>query len=126
MFRITSSFSGFSVDNLEEAKAFYANTLGLEIVSEDMGLQLRLPGGGLLFLYPKPDHAPAAYTVLNFVVEDIDAAVDELVRQGIQMERYERTPQDEKGILRGQASNLGPDIAWFKDPAGNIVSVIQK
>lgn len=126
MLKIVSSFSGFSVDNLETAKEFYTSILGLEVASEDMGLQLKLPAGGMVFIYAKDDHAPASYTMLNFVVEDIDAAIDELVNEGIQMERYEGMEQDEKGVLRGQAQNLGPDIAWFKDPAGNILSVIQK
>ncbi len=122
-----ASFSGISVSNLEQAKDFYSNILGLELDNEKMGLHYNLPGGGSLFIYPKDDHTPASFTVLNFVVENIDTAVDELVQKGILMERYEDmpAPQDEKGILRGLSVNQGPDIAWFKDPAGNILSVLQ-
>jgi hypothetical protein len=101
------------------------NILGLQLDSEAMGLKFQLPGGGEIFLYPKPNHQPATFTVLNFVVENIDEAVDTLASQGIQFERYTDLPADEKGILRGISANRGPDIAWFKDPAGNILSVLQ-
>jgi hypothetical protein len=92
-----------------------------------MGLQLKLPNGGALFIYPKTDHQPATFTVLNFVVENIDDAVNDLVRLGVRFERYDNlpAPQDEKGIARGLSAHQGPDIAWFKDPSGNILSVLQ-
>lgn len=127
MFKAKAAFSGISVDDLEKAKEFYTKTLGLELDSEKMGLQLRLPGGGALFIYEKKDHKPATFTVLNLVVEDIDKAVDALSKQGVKFEFYEGFPfkQDEKGIARGIAANQGPDIAWFKDPAENILSILQ-
>lgn len=120
-------FSGFSVDDQDKAQGFYTNTLGLELSSDQMGLTLKLPNGGEVFIYSKPNHEPASFTILNFVVPDIDQAVDELVGKGVEFERYDNMPvaQDEKGILRGRAANQGPDIAWFKDPAGNILAVIQ-
>lgn len=120
-------FSGFSVNDLDEAKRFYTEVLGLELVDESMGLRLQLPDGGALFVYPKADHEPATYTVLNFVVDDIDAAVDDLTANGVTFERYATIPggQDEKGVARGLSANQGPDIAWFKDPAGNILAVLQ-
>jgi len=123
-----SSFSGFSVDDQEAAKEFYSEILGLKLVDEKMGLTFDLPGGGKVFIYEKDNHEPATYTALNFVVDDIDKSVDELVVGGVKMEHYDlgngATP-DEKGILRGRAANMGPDIAWFKDPAGNILAVLQ-
>ena len=128
MLQAKGAFSGFSVTDLEKAKTFYTKTLGLEVEDEKMGLQLRLPGGGSLFIYAKENHEPATFTVLNFVVEDIDEAVDELTKLNVTFERYEGFPfkQDEKGIARGRSVNQGPDIAWFKDPAGNILSVLQE
>lgn len=127
MLEAKAAFSGFSVDDLKRAKEFYTKTLGLEIKNEEMGLELNLPGGGSVFIYDKPDHKPASYTVLNLVVADIDTAVDELTASGIKFEHYDHMPgdQDEKEILRGLAAGQGPDIAWFKDPAGNILSVLQ-
>lgn len=127
MVRITSAFSGFSVDSLRAAREFYENTLGLDVTDNGMGLQLKL-NGAVVFIYEKSDHQPASFTVLNFQVEDIDAAVDELKEKGVSFERYDNLPaaQDERGILRGRATNDGPDIAWFKDPAGNILSVLQE
>jgi len=127
MLKAQAAFSGFSVDDLQKAKQFYTQTLGLELESEEMGLRLQLPGGGKLFLYDKEDHQPAMFTVLNFVVADIDEAVDELVGLGVNFEHYDNMPgkQDEKGIIRGRSANQGPDIAWFKDPAGNVISVLQ-
>ena len=117
----TPAFSGFAVPDIDAARDFYANTLGLEVTTEEMGvLTLHLAGDRPTMIYPKPDFTPATYTILNFQVEDIDAAVDELTSRGIAFERYEGFPQDEKGVMRGN----GPDIAWFKDPAGNVVSVI--
>jgi catechol 2,3-dioxygenase-like lactoylglutathione lyase family enzyme len=118
------AFSGFSVDDAEEARAFYADTLGLEVSVEDEEhglLTLHLAGDRPTFVYAKADHEPASYTILNFEVDDVEAAVDALTQRGVTFERYEGTPQDEKGIMRG----MGPDIAWFKDPAGNILSVIR-
>jgi catechol 2,3-dioxygenase-like lactoylglutathione lyase family enzyme len=127
MIKAQAVFSGFSVDDLNKAKQFYTQVLGLELDNETMGLQLKLPNGGSLFIYSKNDHQPATFTILNFVVDDIDGAVDELIKLGVSFERYDDMPakQDEKGILRGLSVNQGPDIAWFKDPAGNILSVLQ-
>ena len=90
------------------------------------GVRIRLPGGGMVWIYPKPNHQPAGFTILNFKVNDIDAAVDDLTSRGVRFERYEGIPSDSKGILRGIASKRGPDIAWFKDPAGNILSVLKE
>ena len=118
------AFSGFSVPDVEAARRFYADTLGLRVeVDEHMGgmLTLRLGGGATVLVYPKPDHVPATFTVLNFPVDDIDRAVDELTARGVTFERYPGMPQDDKGVQRGQ----GPAIAWFTDPAGNILSVLQ-
>jgi catechol 2,3-dioxygenase-like lactoylglutathione lyase family enzyme len=125
MFKPKTAFSGFSVNDLAKAKEFYTQTLGLQVVEEGGGLRLHLPGGGTAFAYPKDDHQPATFTLLDFVVDDIDEAVDELKRRGVSFDRYEGMPQDEKGIMRGIAQNMGPDIAWFKDPAGNILAVLQ-
>lgn len=127
MLRAQAAFSGISVDDLGKAKQFYMDVLGLQLEAETMGLQFKLPNGGAVFIYPKPNHQPASFTVLNFVVEDIDEAVDELARLGVNFERYDNmpAPQDEKGIARGLHAQQGPDIAWFKDPAGNILSVLQ-
>jgi catechol 2,3-dioxygenase-like lactoylglutathione lyase family enzyme len=126
MFKSKVAFSGFSVDDLAKAKEFYAETLGLTVDDEGVGVRLHLPGGGTVFAYPKGDHQPATFTILNFKVDNIDEAVDELTNRGVQFEHYEDGPKtDEKGILRGREQNMGPDIAWFKDPAGNILSVIE-
>lgn len=125
MFVAKAAFSGFSVNNLAKAKAFYAGILGLEVEESGMGLQLHLPGGATVFVYPKGGHQPASFTILNFEVGDIDAAVDELLKRGVKFERYEGIPSDAKNILRGLSQQQGPDIAWFKDPAGNILSVLQ-
>jgi len=124
MMRTVEVFSGFSVDDENTAKDFYKNRLGLELAGEQMA-RFKLPGGGTVFAYPKPNHEPATFTIMNFVVEDIDEAVDELKAQGITFEYYEGIQQDEKGIMRSVGQNTGPSIAWFKDPAGNILSVIQ-
>ena len=122
MFANTTAFSGFAVGDLEAAKKFYGETLGLR-TSEQYGLlTLHLAGDRDTLVYPKPDHVPAGYTILNFRVDDIDAAVDELVRRGVPMERYEGMGQDDKGINRAG----GPYIAWVKDPAGNILAVLQE
>jgi catechol 2,3-dioxygenase-like lactoylglutathione lyase family enzyme len=127
MFKNSHAFSGFSVDNLETAEKFYRETLGLEVDKDQMGLTLKVAGGNPIFVYQKDDHQPATYTMLNFPVDDIDKAVDELGKKGVVFEHYENDffKQDEKGIARGRAANMGPDIAWFKDPAGNILSVLQ-
>jgi catechol 2,3-dioxygenase-like lactoylglutathione lyase family enzyme len=121
MFTDTKAFSSFAVPDLDAARSFYSETLGLEVSDGPMGvLALELAGDRTILVYPKPDFTPATYTILNFPVEDVDAAVDELAARGIEMERYEGFDQDEKGIARDQ----GPTIAWFKDPAGNILSVL--
>jgi catechol 2,3-dioxygenase-like lactoylglutathione lyase family enzyme len=122
MFANTKAFSGFSVDDLEKAHQFYGGTLGIR-TSEQYGLMtLHLAGGRDTLVYPKPDHTPASYTILNFAVDDIDKAVDELAARGVRCERYDGMGQDEKGINRAG----GPYIAWFKDPAGNILAVLQE
>jgi predicted enzyme related to lactoylglutathione lyase len=122
MFENTRAFSGFAVDDLAAARQFYGKTLGLK-TSEQYGLlTLHLAGGRDTLVYPKPDHQPATYTILNFAVDDIDAAVDELARRGVHLERYEGLGQDDKGINRAG----GPYIAWFKDPAGNVLAVLQE
>ena len=121
MFADTEAFSGFSVGDTDAARKFYAETLGLRVSEANGLLTLHLAGGRDTLVYPKADHTPAAFTVLNFRVEDIDAAVDELISRGVSFERYPGIDQDEKGIGRGG----GPFIAWFTDPAGNILSVLQ-
>jgi len=125
MFQPKTAFSGFSVNDLAKAKAFYTQTLGLKVVEEGVGLRLHLPGGGTAFAYPKDDHQPATFTLLDFVVDDIDEAVDELKSRGVSFDRYAGMSQDEKGIMRGISQNMGPDIAWFKDPAGNTLALLQ-
>jgi catechol 2,3-dioxygenase-like lactoylglutathione lyase family enzyme len=127
MFRPKSAFSGFSVDDLAKAKEFYTKVLGLKIEDGVGGVRLHLPGGVWVWVYPKNTHQPATFTILNFNVDDIDKAVGELTNRGVQFEHYEGDLKtDEKGILRGKAKNMGPDIAWFKDPAGNFLSVIEE
>jgi catechol 2,3-dioxygenase-like lactoylglutathione lyase family enzyme len=122
MFENTNAFSGFSVDDVPRAKEFYSETLGLK-VSEEYGLlTLHIAGDRDILVYPKQDHAPAAFTILNFPVDDIEKAVDELTASGVRFERYDGFEQDAKGISRGE----GPYIAWFKDPAGNVLSVLQE
>ena len=124
MLKNSKAFSGFSANDIPKAKEFYAETLGLN-VSEDHGiLTLRLAGGNNVIVYPKPNHVPATFTVLNFRVDDVDLAVDELKKRGVRFEQYDlpNLKTDEKGIMRGN----GPTIAWFKDPAGNILSVIEQ
>jgi predicted enzyme related to lactoylglutathione lyase len=117
------AFSGFSVNDIQKAKEFYSRVVGLEVTEEDGALRLSIGGGKTIFVYPKDDHVPATYTILNFPVDDIDKAVDALVQAGVKFEHYDMT--DEKGIARGAASGNGPDIAWFKDPAGNFLSVLK-
>ena len=116
------AFSGFSVNDLDAARSFYADTLGLPVEVIPEGLSLQLATGGAVFLYPKDDHQPASFTVLNFPVEDIDEAVDALVAAGVEIEHHSYA--DEKGIARGRSVGRGPDIAWFRDPAGNTLSVL--
>ena len=120
MFKDTQAFSGFSVDNTPKAKAFYSNTLGLEVTEEYGMLRLHLATGAEILIYPKEDHVPATYTILNFQVDNIEKSTEELIARGVAFEHYPGT--DEKGIQRGG----GPPIAWFKDPAGNILSVLQE
>ena len=125
MLKNSEAFSGFSVKDVEQSRDFYANTLGLDTSMEMGGLALRIPGRRPVFLYPKDNHEPATYTVLNFPVDDIDKAVDDLVAAGISMEHYgDGFGQDAKGISRDDRGPTG--IAWFKDPSGNILSVIQE
>jgi catechol 2,3-dioxygenase-like lactoylglutathione lyase family enzyme len=127
MFESTKGFSGFAVDDIEKAQRFYGETLGLKTtVDQDGSLILHIAGDRDTFVYPKSNHTPADYTILNFPVDDIDGAVDELTARGVTFEMYDGLEQDQKGIARGRAHNMGPDIAWFKDPAGNILSVLQE
>jgi predicted enzyme related to lactoylglutathione lyase len=122
MFSNTPTFSSFAVDDLDAARSFYRDTLGVTVSDGPMGvLSLDLAEGRSTMIYPKPGFSPATYTVLNFAVDDVDAAVNELGSRGVEFERYDGLEQDEKGIARGQ----GPDIAWFKDPAGNILAVLK-
>jgi len=123
MLKINEAFSGFSVNDLAAAKEFYGTTLGVPLEEIPAGVSLKI-GNGIL-MYPKSDHVPATYTMLNFPVDDIDEAVDELTGKGIKFEHYAGIT-DHKGVARGLAHNRGPDIAWFKDPAGNILSVLQR
>jgi predicted enzyme related to lactoylglutathione lyase len=123
MFGTTKAFSGFAVDDIEKAKQFYAETLGLQVTEENGLLTLHIAGDRPILVYPKPDHTPASFTILNFPVDDIEAAVDQLADRGVAFEHYKGTPvaTDDKGIFRGG----GPLIAWFTDPAGNVLSVIE-
>ena len=126
MFKDTKAFSGFAVEDLDKAQEFYGETLGIETTVLNPGelMALELAGDRRTVVYVRPGHEPAAYTILNFPVDDIDAAVDELTERGVSFERYDGFEQDEKGINRGIAAGQGPDIAWFKDPAGNVLSVL--
>jgi catechol 2,3-dioxygenase-like lactoylglutathione lyase family enzyme len=126
MFASTKAYSGFAVDDIDKARVFYENKLGLKTSVEHGLMTLQLAGDRPTLVYPKPDHTPATYTILNFPVDDIDKAVDELTARGVQFERYEGGEQDEKGIMRGISRGEGPDIAWFRDPAGNILSVLHE
>jgi predicted enzyme related to lactoylglutathione lyase len=129
MFKDTPAFSGFSVNSLEEAKKFYGDVLGVQVeqTGNETGpmsfVTLHLATGADVLIYPKDNHEPATYTILNFPVSDIDTAVDELVQKGVIFEKYEGMT-DEEGVARGLSQNMGPDIAWFKDPAGNILSIL--
>lgn len=124
MFKHTPAFSGYSIDDIQKAEKFYREVLDLDVEETNQGLNIKL-NGTTVFLYQKSEHVPATFTVLNFAVEDIDSAVDEMSQKGIAFERYEGMHQDEKGIARGKTAGMGPDIAWFKDPAGNILSVLE-
>lgn len=126
MFKNSKAFSSFSVDDRQKAKEFYGQTLGLDVSESKEGLMLQIAGGGTVFLYPKPNHSPASFTVLNFPVDDIDQAVDQLTGVGLHFESYGGDIKtDDKGIFRGASRGDGPNIAWFKDPAGNILSVFE-
>lgn len=119
----TKAISGFSVDDIDAAKKFYGETIGLKVTDEEMGIiRLHLAGGTEILVYPKPNHEPASYTILNFLVDDIDSTVDELTGHGVEFVKYDGFPQEENGIMRGN----GPDIAWFTDPAGNVISVLKE
>ena len=124
MFKNTKAYSGFAVNDLQKAQKFYGQTLGLELSKEHDMLLLHIASGSKILVYPKPNHTPATYTILNFPVDDIEQAVDELRRRGVKFEHYDQKEikTDEKGIFRG----MGPLIAWFKDPAGNILSVLEE
>ncbi len=124
MFKESKAFSSFSVNDIQKAKEFYGRTLGLEISEMPEGLELHLAGGHRVFIYPKPNHIPATFTVLNFLVDNIEKAVADLGKRGVHFEHYDEgdLKTDEKGIFRGR----GPTIAWFEDPAGNILSVVEK
>lgn len=130
MLKTSKAFSGFSVDDIDKAKKFYSETLGLEVTEKAMGegyitLMIHTAGGNGIFVYSKPNHEPATYTILNFPVTNIDETVTALKEHGVSFEQYDLgfTKTDEQGIARGDENN--PDIAWFKDPAGNILSVLQ-
>ena len=121
MFKNSHAFSGFSSNDIAKSKEFFGGTLGVEVTEENGMLTLHLAGGGNVLIYPKDNHEPATFTVLNFPVDDIDSAVDKLTEAGITFERYDGMGQDQRGIMRDN----GPAIAWFKDPAGNILSVLE-
>lgn len=121
-FKNTKAFSSFSVKDLDEAKRFYGQTLGLEVLESDEGLILQTKGGIDVFIYPKPDHTPATFTVLNFIVDDVDSAVNELTKMGVNFQIYDKgeLKTDDRGVFQGK-----PKIAWFKDPAGNFLSILE-
>jgi catechol 2,3-dioxygenase-like lactoylglutathione lyase family enzyme len=122
MFANTEAFAGFSSNDIAACRDFYTGKLGLKVTEDHGLLTIHFAGGGRAIVYPKPNHEPATYTVLNFPVPDVGQAVDRLIAAGVVLERYEGLPQDERGIMRGN----GPTIAWFKDPAGNIMSVVEE
>lgn len=125
-FQITHAFSGFSVDDIDAARTFYGDTLGMDVTTNTMGfLDIALPDGGSILVYAKPNHTPASFTILNFPVDDVEAAVDDLNARGVVTKIYDDSEfaTDEKGILRG-GPDRGPDIAWFTDPAGNVLAVL--
>jgi catechol 2,3-dioxygenase-like lactoylglutathione lyase family enzyme len=124
MFKASNAFSGFSVNDIPKAKEFYAKTLGMEVTEQEGMLHLHVGGHADVLVYPKPNHTAATFTILNIPVPDVDEAVDELTKRGVRFEQYHQPglETDERGIMRGN----GPRIAWFKDPAGNIISVIEE
>ena len=123
MLKESKAFSGFAAPDIAKVKAFYSKTLGLKVTEEHGLLTLHLAGGNNVLVYPKPNHVPATFTVLNFPVDDVDLAVEELGKRGVRFEKYNgpEIKTDEKGVMRGN----GPTIAWFKDPAGNLLSVLE-
>lgn len=127
MLQSSKVFAGFAVNDLAEAEHFYKDTLGMTATVNAMGMMLQLQGGGTVFVYAKPDHQPAGYTVLNFEVDDIDAAADKLIEAGINLEHYDMGEMklDERGVFHSSDPQEGPSIAWFKDPAGNVLSILQ-
>lgn len=126
MHDIKEVFSSFSVDDVDKAKQFYGETLTLQVEDGKMGLILHMVGGGTVFIYPKDNHEPATFTVLNIEVDNLAAAVDELTQKGVKFEIYDGMGQDDKGIAHGKTSGHGPDIAWFKDPAGNVIAILER
>jgi catechol 2,3-dioxygenase-like lactoylglutathione lyase family enzyme len=126
MQNIKEVFSSFSVSDLAQTKKFYSEVLGLKVDDGKEGLILHMVGGGTVFIYPKDNHEPATFTVLNIEVDDIAAAVMELNKNNVELERYDGMGQDEKGISHGKASGHDPDIGWFKDPEGNVISILQR
>lgn len=128
MLKNSHVFSGFSVNDIEAARKFYQEVLGLEVEQSERGLNLHFGSDQHTFVYEKPDHQPATFTILNFQVEDIDSTIDELTSNGVIFEKYSDLPanQDEKGVLRGKAAGMGPDIAWFKDTAGNTFAILEQ
>jgi catechol 2,3-dioxygenase-like lactoylglutathione lyase family enzyme len=124
MFKAKHAFSSYSINDVSTALPFYRDTLGLDVAERPEGLELTLPGGGKVFLYPKPNHTAASFTVLNLAVDSVETAVDELTTRGVRFEHYDgpQLQTDAKGIARGGG---GPTIAWFQDPSGNIVSVLE-
>jgi len=126
MFKDTPVVNGFSTNDITKAKEFYGSTLGFEL-EENMGiLTLQFAGGGRTFVYPKPNHQPATFTIMNIIVKDIEQAVDELAAKGVEFEHYDgEIKTDDKGIAWGKKIDMGPNIAWFKDPAGNTLSILE-
>lgn len=126
--KVIGAFSGFSTNDVKATREFYQKTLGLETEENMGGIGLRFASGQQVFIYPKPDHQPAAYTVLNLIVEDINQAIDELAAKNVVFERYENLPaeQDDRGVLRGKDVGMGPNIAWFRDPADNILALVEE
>ena len=122
MFDSSGAFSGFAVDDIAKARQFYEETLGMTVTEANGLLRLAVADGAQVLVYPKPNHQPATFTILNFPVADVEAAVDDLVTRGVTFQRYDGFDQDEKAIFRGG----GPLIAWFTDPAGNVLSVVEQ
>lgn len=129
MLKESHAFSGFAVNDIAATKQFYRDVLDITVEDNNgMGLILKLVGGNEIFIYEKPDHVPAGFTILNFPVTNIDTIINDLAAKGVSLERYEgmAAEQDDKGVLRGKATGDGPDIAWFKDPSGNILSILEE